>query len=311
MQHVDEILDLTVPTPDADCIDLYRLAAEGMETLTTRQERDYWHCRASSFELQARGWEGLAEGWRLEALWYDDRFDTVVGYGIIGVIIGVLFAGFTIHYLLNRSRYDRFVARQLQALLQAVTALDAHAVAKTQATIEHAHAEAQLPLDRLWVRRGPSLTWAEVTAAGQQAQTYVEETLKPARALAHRDEELRQNIRYETAAFVREVKKLAILNQQARWEQAVQEITQLRRVLEAAVSELVHNPALEGRLDYILQRLVQFSGFMEQARAEAKIDDGALGELADEMLTRAFEADVDRMLGGSQPTGASRAHAGH
>ena len=309
------LLQQRVEAPNYDCAPLReQVSLVGVEGLSSRQELDYWHCRASDLQMDldlamlAVNRNAASNDYFIDQRnMYMER-SLVLGLSALFLLI---VGSIIIHQMMNNWRMDRFAARELNSLVDGIVRLDRNGVARYQATVDRAKDDASTVSGKFWVRRGPSVSLEQLEQTGEAGRLYVEETLEPAYVVAIRGEKIRQNIEYEAASFARGIERLTIENEQKRWDKASGEITEIRRVLEATVAELVHNPALEGRLDYILKRLTLFSDFMKDAKNKSVIDDSALGELTDELLTKAFEEDIDRMTSTKgRSTGATNgAHA--
>lgn len=214
------------------------------------------------------------------------------------------FSALALQRYLNRQRLERFKVVQLVDLVTGLRNQNRTEVAMVKARVEHEVAEQRRMTGKLWVSAPSSIPLVAIEQVVKDTQAYVDKAHEPREQLAIELERWRVQNQYDYARHVREIKRLAIDNQQKRWELITREVTELRKVMVAATEEIARNPALGMRLHDMFMHINEFQSFMEDMKSEGRMDDSKAGQMMDELFSRTFEAQVDELLKPNRPNGA-------
>lgn len=220
------------------------------------------------------------------------------------VAVLVLFSVLALQRYLNRQRLERFKVAQLVALVVGLRNQNRTEVANVAARVNNELAEQRRMTGKLWVSAPASVPLSSIAQVVTDTQAYIDKAHEPREQLAIELERWRVQNQYDYARHVREIKRLAIDNQQKRWELITREVTELRKVMVAATEEVARNPALGMRLQDMFMHINEFQTFMEDLKAEGRMDDSRAGQMMDELFSRTFEAQVDELLKPNRSNGA-------
>lgn len=222
----------------------------------------------------------------------------------VSALVLLIFSALALQRYLNRQRLERFKVSELAALVLGLRNLSRTEVAMVAARVNNELAEQHRLTGKLWVSSPTSLPLASVAQLVSETQAYVDKAHEPREQLDIELERWRVQNQYDYARHVREIKRLALDNQQKRWELITREVTELRKVMVAATEEIARNPALGMRLHDMFAHINEFQTFMEDLKAEGRMDDSKAGQMMDELFSRTFEAQVDELLKPNRSNGA-------